>query len=254
MFLPRIIPLLLLKNNSLIKTKKFKESKYIGDPINAVKLFNDLLADELIFIDLDASYVRKEISYDIIEKICGEAFMPIAIGGGIKKMNQIEKLIKIGSEKVVINSSVVKNMIFIKEISESFGTQSLIISIDIKKKYLGKYSVWIENGKKDTKINPTEYAKRVEEHGAGEIIIHSIEHDGMMNGYDLKITKEVSNSVNIPVIACGGAGNYEHLKSAYFVSNANALAAGSMFVFHGQRKAVLINYPSRKEKEEIFKI
>lgn len=252
MFLPRIIPILLLRGKGLVKTVKFKKPKYIGDPINAVKIFNDLKADELIFLDIDASKENRSTSVELIENIGDEAFMPFGVGGGINTVQQIEKIFKSGAEKVVINTQLVMNPSLIELAAQIFGSQSIVASIDVKKSIFGKYEVWINGGKKNTRKNPIELAKLAESTGAGEIIINSIDLDGMMTGYDLKLIKSISDEVTIPVVACGGAGNLGHLKDGYFEGSAHALAAGSMFVYHGARRAVLINYPSKTELKQLF--
>jgi len=252
MFLPRIIPVLLLKGKGLVKTVRFKEPKYIGDPINAVKIFNDLKADELIFLDTSASREDRTISVDLVKDIGDEAFMPFGVGGGIKDITQIEQLLKSGAEKVVINTNAVLRPKLIEDAAKIFGSQSIVVSLDAKKSMFGKYVCWIKGGRDNIKSDPIELAKKAQDLGAGELIINSIDLDGMMTGYDIALVKMISDSVSIPVVACGGAGNLEHLKEAYYIGNAHALAAGSMFVFHGARRAVLINYPSKIELKQLF--
>ena len=252
MFLPRIIPVLLLKGKGLVKTVKFKDPRYIGDPINAVKIFNDLKADELIFLDITASKEGRTISADLVKDLGDEAFMPFGVGGGISHINQIEHLLKAGAEKVIINTHAILNPKLIAEASKVFGNQSIVFCLDVKKTLFGKYEVWIEGGAENTKRNPVELAIQYEDLGAGELILNSIDGDGLMNGYDIKLIRTISDAVSVPVVACGGAGNLEHLKEAYFEGNAHALAAGSMFVYHGPRRAVLINYPSKSEMKQLF--
>lgn len=252
MFIPRIIPVLLLKGQGLVKTEKFKNPRYLGDPINAVKIFNDLNADELVFLDITASMDGRTISESIVKNIGDEAFMPVGVGGGINTIEQIERLLKCGSEKVIINTKAYLDPLFIEKASKSFGSQSIVVSIDVKKSLFGKYEVWIKDGSMNSKEDPIKYAKRVENCGAGEIFINLIDFDGMMCGYDLILTKSIADAVNIPVVASGGAGNLEHLKAGYFEGNAHALSAGSMFVYHGPRKAVLINYPTKSEIKKVF--
>ena len=252
MFLPRIIPVLLLKNKGLVKTVKFKTPKYVGDPINAVKIFNDLEADELVFLDITASREGRSISTELVKNIGDEAFMPFAVGGGITALKQIEELLKAGAEKVILNNITVKKPNLIKEAAEVFGNQSIVISIDVKKNLFGKKTIWIKDGSENTKLAAIDHAKKVEELGAGEIIINSIDNDGVMQGYDIELIKSISNSVAIPVVACGGAGGLNDLKDAFQYGNASALAAGSMFVFHGPRRAVLINYPEKNELLKLF--
>lgn len=253
MFLPRIIPVLLLKGKGLVKTVKFNEPRYIGDPINAVKIFNDLKADELIFLDITASKENRCISNQLIKDIGDEAFMPFGVGGGIGSIEQIEQILKAGAEKVVINTSALLNPKLIEEAAKIFGSQSIVVSIDVKKSFWGKYEVWNKDGIVNTKQDPVIAGKNAEDYGAGELMINSIDLDGTMVGYDIKLIKSISDNVSIPVIACGGAGNLNHLKEAYYKGNAHALATGSLFVYHGPRKAVLINYPSKEELLKVFK-
>jgi len=252
MFLPRVIPVLLLKGKGLVKTVKFKDQKYIGDPINAVKIFNDLKADELVFLDIMASKEGRTVSVDLVKDIGDEAFMPFGVGGGINDIKQIELLLKAGAEKVVINTNAVLKPGLVEEAAKIFGSQSIVVSLDVKKSLFGKYGCWIKDGSENAKIDPIEFAKKAEDLGAGELIINSIDLDGMMTGYDIELIKSIADIVSVPVVACGGAGNLEHLKEAYFDGNAHALAAGSMFVFHGPRRAVLINYPSKSELKQLF--
>ena len=252
MFLPRIIPVLLLKGKGLVKTVKFKEPKYIGDPINAVKIFNDLKADELVFLDITASKEARTVSVDLVKDIGDEAFMPFGVGGGINNIRQIELLLKAGAEKVIINTNAVIKPELVAEAAKIFGSQSIVVSLDAKKSLFGKYGCWIKGGHDNAKTDPMELAKKAQELGAGELIINSIDLDGMMTGYDISLVKMIADSVSIPVVACGGAGNLEHFKNAYFEGNAHALAAGSTFVFHGPRRAVLINYPSKSELKKLF--
>lgn len=252
MFIPRIIPVLLLKNKGLVKTIKFRKERYIGDPINAVKIFNDFRTDELVFLDITASKENRTIARDIVKDIGDEAFMPFAVGGGIKSVNDIENLLKAGAEKVIINTNAFLNDKFVEEAAEIFGSQSIVVSIDVKKSFIGKYECWIKSGTVNTKLNPVEFAKKMEDCGAGEILINSIDRDGTMIGYDIDLIKSITEVVSIPVIACGGAGKLEHLREAYFLGGAHALAAGSLFVYHGPRNAVLINYPDRKRINIFF--
>lgn len=252
MFRPRIIPVLLLKNKGLVKTVRFRKPTYIGDPINAVKIFNDLEADELIFLDITAANEGRTILPGLVKEIGDEAFMPFAVGGGIHSLEDVRLLLQAGAEKVVVNTCAVHYPHIIKEISENFGSQSLIISMDVKKNISGKYKVVINSGKKSTNILPLEHAENMAASGAGEILINSIDRDGTMEGYDLQLTRLISEAVDIPVIACGGAGSLEDLAAAVNKGGASAAAAGSMFVYHGPRKAVLINYPEKKVLGKIF--
>lgn len=247
MFRPRIIPVLLLKNKGLVKSKQFKDFNYIGDPINAVRIFNDLKADELVFLDITATKEKRLISLDFVKNVGEEANMPFAVGGGIRTIKNIQDIIGAGAEKVVINSYAVENPDFIREATETFGSSTIVVCIDVKKKLFGKVQTWTISGTKSSGYTPVDFAKLIEEKGAGEIIIQSIEKDGMMTGYDIELIKEISKSVKIPVVALGGAGNLNHLKQAFENGFANGLAAGSIFVYHGKSKGVLINYPDKSE-------
>jgi cyclase len=254
MFRPRVIPILLLKEKGLVKSVKFKNYNYIGDPINAVKIFNDLKADELVFLDILASKEKRTIALDFVKKVGDEANMPFAVGGGIRTIQDIKDITNAGAEKVVINTYAAKNPDFVKEASAIFGSSTIVVSIDVKKKLFGKKQVYVLGGSKSTGFDPVTFSKLMEEKGAGEIIINSIENDGLMTGYDLDLVRIVSKAVTIPVVAAGGAGVMEDFKKAVVESYASAVAAGSMFVYHGARKAVLINYPVEFELNKVFKI
>jgi cyclase len=252
MKIKRIIPCLLLRNNGLVKTVKFRESTYIGDPINTVKIFNEKEVDEIFFLDIDATRLKKEPPYELIRNIASECFMPFAYGGGIHSLQQIERIIKSGSEKVIINSSAYLDKDFLREAVRQFGSSTIAVSIDVKKEFLKGNVIYIKGGTQSTGKNPVEYAKRIEEAGAGEILINSIDRDGMMEGYDLELIKSVTGSVRIPIIACGGAGSLKDFSLAVKQGGASAVAAGSFFVFHGKRRAVLITYPSYSEISVLF--
>lgn len=252
MLYKRIIPCLLVQNSGLVKTVKFKNANYIGDPINAVKIFNDKEVDELVFLDIESSKKNTPINFNFLKKIAEECFMPLCYGGGIKSIDDIKKLFTIGFEKVSINSNAFYNPSLISEAAKIFGSQSIVVSVDVKKNLWGKYSVYIDGGKTNTKVNPIEYIKKMELLGAGEIFLNYINNDGKMEGYNLELINEVSNNVNIPVIACGGAGEMEDFVQA-INNGASAVAAGSYFVYYGINKAVLINYPDRDEIKKYFK-
>lgn len=247
MFRPRIIPVLLLKNLALVKSVRFDDYKYIGDPINAVKIFNDLKADELAFLDIEASKNNRLISLEFVENVGEEANMPFAVGGGIKTLSDIKAVINAGAEKVIINTAAAQNPDFIREAAETFGSSTIVVCIDVKKKLFSGQRTWILSGSKATKYSPLEFAALMEKSGAGEIIIQSIERDGTMEGYDLELIKSVSSSVSVPVVALGGAGKTGDLISAHRDGHANGLAAGSLFVFQSRKRGVLINYPEKKE-------
>jgi len=247
MFRPRIIPVLLLRGNALVKSKGFKDFRYIGDPINAVKVFNDLKADELVFLDIEATKEKRTISTELVSQVGEEANMPFAVGGGIRNLDEIQNIIAKGAEKVIINTCAVENPKFIREASDNFGSSTIVVCIDVKKKFFSGEVVWRNSGSKSSKYSPKDFAKIIEENGAGEIIIQSIDKDGTMSGYDLDLVKEISTAVAIPVVALGGAGNLEHMIEAYKKGFASALAAGSLFVFQGPNKGVLINYIEKSD-------
>lgn len=247
MFRPRIIPVLLLKNLALFKSVQFKKHKYIGDPINAVKIFNDLKADELVFLDIEASKNNTLISLDFVKDVGEEASMPFAVGGGIKSLKDIKAIINAGAEKVVICTQAAQNPDFIKEASEVFGSSTIVVCIDVKKKMFGGMRTCVLSGSKTTSFSPVEFAQLMEEKGAGELIIQSIERDGMMEGYNIDLIKSISTSVSLPVVALGGAGKKEDLVEAYQKGYANGLAAGSLFVYQSKNRGVLINYPEKNE-------
>jgi imidazole glycerol-phosphate synthase subunit HisF len=244
---PRVIPVLLLKGNVLVKSIGFKNPKYIGDPINAVKIYNDLKADELVFLDIEASKEKRLISLDFVKDVGEEANMPFAVGGGIRSLEDIRSIIAAGAEKVVINSYAVENPDFIAEAADAFGSSTIAICIDVKKKLFGGLQTWTMAGTKVSGFSPVEFAQLMEVKGAGEIIIQSIEKDGEMNGYDISLVKQIAEAVTIPVIALGGAGNMQHLKDGFEKGFANGLAGGSMFVYQGTKRGVLVSYPEKVE-------
>lgn len=246
----RIIPCLLLKGTGLVKTTQFKKPVYVGDSTNAVRIFNKKEVDELIFLDITATKENRQPPINLISQISDECFMPLAVGGGIRTVQDAKALVNAGAEKVIINSYAVENPKFIQEAAQLMGNQSVVISIDAKKKRNGEYEVMTHAGTKPTGLNPVSWAKKAEQMGAGEIMINSIDQDGTMMGYDLKLIKMVSKAVGIPVIACGGAGKMEDFLKA-IDQGASAVAAGSYFVFFGARKAVLINFPNETEIKKI---
>ena len=240
----RIIPCLLISDSSLVKTKQFKNPIYIGDPLNTAKIFSEKEVDELIILDIDATVKGKDPNYNLISEIAGECSMPVAYGGGIRTLDQARKLIRCGIEKVVINSASLERLELIQEIAEVFGSQSVVGSIDVLSHASGEYSVATRSGTKKIKLRPEEHASSLVSVGVGEIFLNSIDRDGMMEGYDLTLIRKVAENINVPLIVCGGAGTVDHLQQAILKGGASAVAAGSMFVFYGKNKAVLINYPT----------
>lgn len=251
MLLPRVIPCLLLKGQGLVKGVGFKNHRYIGDPINAVQLFNTMQVDELLFLDILATQEKRTVDLELIQKIADQCLMPFGVGGGIQNGAQIRDILRAGAEKVCLNTYALENPDLIKEASQTFGRQSIVVSIDVKKNLLGNYHVFTRCGTTLFSKDLQQTIRLIEEQGAGEILLNSIDRDGTMGGYDLNVLKEVSAMATIPVIASGGAGSMKDLQEGIQIGHASAVAAGSLFVFHGPRRAVLINYPS---KEELIKI
>lgn len=251
---PRIIPTLLLDDGNLVKTKNFKNPRYLGDPINAIKIFNEKSVDELCILDISATRNKREPNYELLENMASESFMPLSYGGGITNFDQVKKIFRLGYEKVVINTATFENERLISDISSYFGKQSIVASIDYRTTLLGK-RCFMYDGKKKTDNTPLQRAKKIEELGAGELLLYSIDRDGTRKGYDIETIREVSNAISIPVIACGGADNIDDIYRVLNKANASAVAAGSMFVYYGKRDAVLINFPEEKEfvKKGIYK-
>jgi cyclase len=243
----RIIPVLLIQDDVLVKTARFKAPVYIGDPINAIKIFNEKEVDELVVLDISATK-KKKINFDLLSRINKEAFMPLAYGGGITTAEDAQKIFALGYEKVILNNMALKQPELITKIAGISGNQSVVICIDIKKNLLGKYYVYDYLQKKFTSRMAVDWAKECEQKGAGEIVLHDVEKEGTFTGYNLKMITAISDAINIPVIALGGAANVDDLKAA-IQAGASAVAAGSMFVFHGPHRAVLITYPDKSKTQ-----
>jgi len=252
MLYPRIIPCLLVKNKGLVKTVKFKDPKYVGDPINAVKIFNEKEVDELMVLDIDATRENREPDYKMIENLAVECRMPLCYGGGIKTVEQARKIFGLGVEKIAISSVAVNNPELVKTIATQVGSQSVVVVIDIKKNFLGKYEIYTHNAQKATGKNPIEFAKLIEDKGAGEIVVNSIDNDGLMKGFDFYIIDKIRESVSIPMTVLGGAGTLKDIGLLIKRHGIIGAAAGSLFVFKGAFRAVLINYPNKKEKEALI--
>lgn len=254
MLRPRIIPSLLLHDKGLVKTVNFKSPKYVGDPINAVRIFNEKEVDELAFFDIDASVLNQEPDYVLIEKLANQSRMPLCYGGGVKTVEQAQRIFSLGIEKIALSSAIIENPQLVTQIAERVGSQSVIVVLDVKKKLLGGYEIYTHNGKKATGINPIKFAKEIEILGAGEIIINSIDQDGVMNGYDMNLIDKIAESISIPLTVLGGGGSLADIEKVIDKHGVIGVAAGSLFVFKGPYKAVLINYPNQDEKNKIFKI
>jgi len=251
-FIPRIIPCLLLRNRGLVKTIKFKDPKYLGDPINVVKIFNDKEVDELIFLDIMATAEKRKPPFELLAEIASECFMPLGYGGGLRDLEDVKTILNLGVEKVCINSYAVENPSFIHAAADFAGSQSIVVSIDVRRGRFDKYRVFTHSGKKATGLDPVRLATEMERMGTGELLLNSIDQDGMMQGYDLELIRQVSSAVSIPVVACGGAGSVQDLADAVQKGGASAAAAGSLFVFQGPHRAVLISYPSARELRQAF--
>ena len=250
----RVIPCLLLRQGGLAKTVKFKKPNYIGDPINAVKIFNDKEVDELIFLDIDATVEGREPNYKLIEEIASECFIPLCYGGGVTSIEQMKKIFALGVEKISLSAKAIESPELIKEASELFGSQSVVVVLDIKKSFWGgRYSIYTHRGKKNRKLEPIEFAKKIVNMGAGELVINSIDNDGQMQGYDSELLKMIKEAVDIPVIGLGGAGSLEDMRRVIKNIGVSATAAGSLFVYQGALNAVLINYPEYKKIRELLK-
>jgi len=249
----RVIPVLLLKNKGLVKTIQFKTETYIGDPINAVKIFNDKEVDELIFLDITASKEKHLPNFELLEQLATECFMPFSYGGGINDFETAQKLLSIGIEKLIFNSLLFEPIVELRKIITNFGSSTVIGSIDIKKNFWGKYQVYSHSGREIKIKDPVIFAKRMNDEGVGEIMIASVDRDGMMNGYEIEMLEKIATAVSVPVIACSGAKSLSDFKDVVENAGASAVAAGSMFVYHGKLKGVLINFPERTEIEKYLK-
>lgn len=249
MLFTRYIPCLLLKGDGLVKTVNFKHPKYIGDPINTVRIFNEKEVDELIFLDIEATPKNKEPNYKLLAEIASECFMPLAYGGGLNNIDQVKKIFSIGLEKVIINSAAHKNAGFIGEIASIYGTQAIVGVIDVKKNFWGKNEVVSVSATQKHKYSPLEWAKELERQGVGEIMLTSVDKEGTWSGLDIELIKSITDHVDVPVIAHGGAGNIAHINQAVRNGRASAIGIGSMVVYQKKDFGVLINFPDKKALE-----
>ncbi len=246
MYRARVIPCLLLSGERLVKTVRFKQPTYVGDPINAVKIFNDREVDELAILDIGATRDRRDPPFEHLRAIAGECFMPLSYGGGIRTIEHARQLFSVGIEKVLINTATAEDPSLVRKIADEYGSQAVIAGIDVKKDWLGRERVYTRAASQSIGLTPRQHAEAVVAQGAGEILLTSIDRDGTMSGYDVAMIRELSAAVPVPLVACGGAGSLAHLAEA-IAAGASAVAAGSLFVFAGPRRAVLINYPSPAE-------
>lgn len=253
MLYPRIIPCLLVHNKGLVKTVKFKDPKYVGDPINAVKIFNEKESDELMVLDIDATSENREPDYKMIENLAVECRMPLCYGGGIKNAEQAQRIFNLGVEKIAISSAAILNPSIVSEIAKEVGTQSVVVIIDVKKKMFGGYDIYIENGKTKVKKDLNKFVVELQKLGVGEIVLNSIDNDGMMQGYDLGLIDSLKPLIDVPMTVLGGVGKIEDIAILIKKFGIIGASAGSLFVFKGKYKAVLINYPKQEEKEKLIK-
>lgn len=252
MITPRIIPCLLLGKNGLVKTIGFKNPKYVGDPINAIRIFNEKEVDELIVIDIEASVEKRGPYFDLVGQLAGECFMPLCYGGGIRDMADVKELFNLGIEKVAIQSAAELNPSLIRRIADDYGQQSIVVSVDIKKNFLGQPRLHSRNSAVKYKWKDwKDYLINIANQGAGELLLNAVDKDGIMKGMDLDLISEASRLVDIPLVAGGGVGSMQDIKSA-FDAGASAIAVGSYFVFQGPHKAVLITYPKYTEIQKLW--
>lgn len=253
MLRPRLIPCLLVHNGGLVKTVNFANPKYVGDPINAVRIYNEKEVDELVVLDIDATVKGAKPDYQLISHLASECRMPLCYGGGVRTVAQIEKIISLGVEKVAVSSAVIENPKLISDAATRVGSQSVVVVIDVKKSgLLRRYEVVTHNASRRTGLNPVEFARQMAKLGAGEIVINSVDRDGEMKGYDLDLIEQVRQAVDLPLTVLGGAGSLDDLKELISRYGIIGAAAGSLFVFKGRYRAVLINYPTQAEKEALL--
>ncbi len=253
MLRPRIIPCLLMRDKGLVKTVGFGESKYVGEPINAVRIFNEKCVDELIVLDIDASARSAEPDYRMIENLAMESRMPLCYGGGVRSVEQAKTIISLGVEKVAISSAAIEDPSLISRVADAVGNQSVVAVLDVKCGRMGKHEVWTQNGKKTTKRSPRELAVELEKAGVGEIVLNSIDNDGRMKGYDIKMIQPVREAIGVPLTVLGGAGSLKDIGELIQLFGVIGAACGSLFVFKGAYRAVLINYPSYEERDQIIR-
>ena len=252
MYRPRVIPCLLLRNKGLVKSVRFRNHRYVGDPINAVKLFNDLRADELIFLDTEATNQNRTIDPDLVRQIGDETNMPFTVGGGIRSLAQIEALIAAGAERVCLNTYALENPSFVQQAADAFGSSTIVVCMDVKRGWFRNELVYGRAGIQSSGRTPQQAARQMADSGAGELIVQSIDHDGMMAGYHLDLVKEIAGMVDVPVVALGGCGSFADIREVVTTGGASAASAGSLFVFHGPRRAVLVNFPTTDELRALY--
>ena len=248
----RVIPCLQLVDDALVKTTQFRNPCYIGDPVNTVRIFNELEVDELCFLDIRASNSGKTPDFDLLHEIADECFMPLSYGGGVRDFETAKKILSIGFEKIIVNTHAIERPEFITELAEHFGSQAIIASIDAKKNLGRGYQVYSNSGTKKTALDPVAWAKQLEKLGAGELLVTSIRKEGTWGGYDLNLLKAICSSVTVPVIAHGGAGTVDHIGEAVNTAGAAAVALGNMVVYQQKGMGVLVNFPEKQKLEQVF--
>lgn len=253
MLIPRIIPCLLIEDGAMVKTRRFKKRTYLGDPLNVINLFNQFEVDEIALLDIGASAAGRAPDVNLIERIADECWVPLSYGGGIVSLGQIESIIRAGVEKVIIGAAATEQPELIRSAAQRFGSQAIVASVDARRRFFGGYETRITGGRRRLSSDPATLARKMEDLGAGEILLQSIDRDGEMSGYDLELIASITDSVNIPVIACGGASTRDDLARPIREAHASASAAGSLFVFSGSERGVLINFPERAYLEQLLK-
>lgn len=252
MLKPRLIPILLIEEDLVVKTIKFQNPRYIGDPINIVRIFNDKLADEICIFDISATTKNKEPNYDLIQTIASQARMPVCYGGGIKTVAQAQKIFSLGIEKIALSSALFENPEIVNQIAEKVGSQSVVLALDVKKKIFGGYEIYTHKGRKSTKKDLFSFVEQLKKIEFGELIINCIDLDGTEKGYDINLISKILQNFDKPLTILGGAGSLDHVKRIYKEFGIIGAAAGSLFIFKGKLKAVLINYPNRQQKQELY--
>jgi cyclase len=253
MLRPRIIPCLLIQNGGLVKTVRFGSPKYVGDPINAVRIFNEKEVDELVVLDIDATTQKREPDYNLIKNLAAECRMPLCYGGGVKTPEQIQRIVSLGVEKVAVSSAAIDDPSLVSTAAERVGSQSVVVVMDVKQSPRGGgYELYTHNGSKRTGLDPVVFARRVERLGAGEVVVNTVDRDGVMKGYDLDLVSRIRDAVHVPLTVFGGAGSLKDIADLIRSFGIIGAGAGSFFVFKGVYRAVLINYPSRTEKDALI--
>lgn len=248
----RVVPALLLRDGGLVKTRRFSDAKYVGDPINAIRIFNEKEVDELIVLDIDATRSRRQPDYQLIEEFASECFMPLGYGGGINDIEQARRIFSLGVEKIVVQSAALENPEVVTDMASRFGNQAVVVSIDVKRDWRGRPRLWASASRRKLTADWLSVLQELASAGAGEIILNAVDRDGMQTGYDLELIRTAASSVSVPLVALGGAGDVQHLLEA-IDAGASAVAAGSLFVFQGPHRAVLISYPDYAALESLFR-